>query len=395
MAGQIIARGEGTWLVRVFRGRAADGKREYLNKTIRGTKKDAQAWLTKTLRDQDLGVAIKPAQESLGQFLEGWLETVAKQKLRPKTFAGYRDSLRRYVLPHLSARPIAKITTIEIQALYNAMRERGISPRTIQYANMILKQALQKAVEWHMLVFNPCAGVTLPRQQRKEMQALSPEQATRFIAAAKTDRYSAAFELAVSTGMRPSEYLGLKWTDVDLVNGQLSVNRSLDFLPGGGWVLSENKTLRSRRTIKLWANVVHSLREHRVRQQSGKIAAGDSWEHNDFVFPNEIGGPVNRNNLTKRNFHRVLAAAGLPRIRLYDLRHTAATTALAAGVSVKVVSEMLGHASVAITLDIYAHVLPHMQDEAAQKMELLVLGGTPKGAPKPGKRHTIGTQRPN
>lgn len=395
MAGQIIARGAGTWLVRVFTGRSPDGKRKYINKTIHGTKKEAQNWLNKALRDHDLGIAVKPANDSLHQFLESWLESVAKKKLRPKTFAGYREALQRYVLPVLSGRPLAKISPLEIQSLYNAMHERGLSARTIQYTNMILKQALAKAVEWRMLTFKPCQGVTLPRQQRKEMQALAPEQTARFIAAAKPDRYGVLFELAISTGMRPSEYSALKWSDLNLLTGQLSVSRSLDFLPGGGWEISDNKTAGSRRTIKLWASVTQSIREHRTRQSAEREAAGESWVDHDFVFTNEVGGPVNRNNLTKRNFRRVLKAAGLPEIRLYDLRHTAATTALAAGVPVKVVSEMLGHASVAITLDIYSHVLPHMQDEAAQKMESLVFGAPPIPAEKSGKRHTIGTQRPN
>jgi integrase len=150
--------------VRVFLGRSPQGKRDYLNKTVRGTKKDAQAWLTKTLRELDLGIAVKPAQDTVGDFLKKWLESVSKPKVRPKTFEGYQEALERYVLPTLMGRPMAKLTSLEIQALYNEMAERGLSPRTIQYANMILKQALAKAVEWRMLVFNPCDGVTLPRQ---------------------------------------------------------------------------------------------------------------------------------------------------------------------------------------------------------------------------------------
>ena len=246
MAGQIIARGEGTWLVRVFTGLSSEGKRQYLNKTIHGTKKEAQAWLNKALRDRDLGVAVRPAQDTLGEFLKSWLENVAQKKLRLKTYEGYRAALQRYVLPMLSGRPLAKISSLEIQSLCNEMHERGLSARTIQYTNMILKQALAKAVEWHMLVFNPCQGVTLPRQQRREMQALAPDQTARFIAAAKADRYGVLFELAVTTGMRPSEYSGLRWSDVNFASSQVSICRSLDFLPGGGWECSDNKTARSR-----------------------------------------------------------------------------------------------------------------------------------------------------
>lgn len=325
MAGQIISRGKRTWLVRIYLGRDENGKRKYLNKTIHGTKKEAQAWLSATLRDRDLGVAVRPAQQTLNEYLDRWLESAAKARVRPKTFAGYQDVLRRYVRPELGGRPLSKITPVEIQALYNRLSESGLSPRTIQYTNMILKQAYKQAIQWRLLAFNPCDGVSLPRQVRHEMKVLSPDQARRFLAVARQDRYGPLFELALTTGLRPSEYAALKWSDLDLERGVVSINRSIEFLPGGGWRFAENKTNRSRRTVKLLPSVVRALAEHRVRQEAEREAAGERWADHGLVFTNETGGPLDRHNLARRNLRRILEAAGLPRIRLYDLRHTAAT----------------------------------------------------------------------
>jgi len=394
MPGQIIGRGKGVWCVRVYLGcDPATGKRAYLNKTVHGNKKAAEKWLTATLRDRDMGGAIEPAVMPLNDYLDKWLEAVAKAKVRPKTFRGYGDVLRRYVRPGLGWRPLGKLGPLEIQGVYNRLTEGGLSPRTIQYTNMILKQALEQAVKWRLLFHNPCKAVKVPRQVRKEMQAFDPSQARRFLAAAREDRHGVVFELALTSGLRPSEYLGLKWPDFDPARGTVSINRSIDLLPGGGWQFAENKTGRSRRTVKLHSNVVASLLEHKRRQEADRERAGEKWTEHGLVFTNETGGPLDRHNLAQRQFRRILEAAGLPAIRLYDLRHTAATLALLAGVPVKVVSEMLGHASATLTLDTYAHVLPHMQEDAAAKVEALLMG--PAITAADAKRHTTGTQRLN
>jgi integrase len=394
MPGQIVAQGKRSWLVRIFLGRGDDGKREYLNKTIHGAKRDAEKWLTATLRDRDMGGAIEPAAMPLNDFLDKWLDVAAKGKVKPQTFQGYGDVLRRYIRPELGRRPLGKLGPLEIQAVYNRLLGEGFSPRTIQYTNMILKQALEQAVNWRLLFHNPCRAVKVPRQERKEMAAFDPSQARRFLAAAREDRHGVAFELALTSGLRPSEYLALKWPDLNPEKGTLTVNRSIDFLPGGAWQFADNKTGRSRRTVKLHSNVVVSLLEHKRRQEAERHAAGDKWTEHGLVFTNETGGPLDRHNLLQRHFRPTLKRAGLPAsVRLYDLRHTAATLALLAGVPVKVVSEMLGHATISLTLDTYAHVLPHMQEDAAAKVEALLMG--PAITAPTVKRHSIGTDRPN
>lgn len=389
MAGQIISRGKNVWLVRIYVGRDEAGKRIYLNKTIHGPRKAAQAWLNQRLTERDAGVAVKPAQQTLNEYLDRWLETAAKPKVRPKTLLSYRNILDCHVRPALGARPLSKITPLEVQQALQAMSDKGLSTRTIEYTRMILKQAFKQAIQWRLLTFNPCDGVPIPRRERREMQALSPEQARRFLAVARGTRHGALFELALTTGLRPSEYLALKWEDIDFERGTLSVVRSLDAEPGGGYRLEETKTRNSRRVVKLLPGVLKALLEHRQAQQRLREEAGERWKEQGFVFTNELGGPLERHNLAHRHLRKILEEAGLPQIRLYDLRHTAATLALSAGVPVKVVSEMLGHSSVALTLDVYSHVLPHMQEDAARRMAaLLEDGGEEEGV----KRHTIGTQ---
>jgi integrase len=231
------------------------------------------------------------------------------------------------------------------------------------------------------------------------MQALTPDQARKFLAVVRGTHHGALFELAVTTGLRPSEYCALKWDDIDFERGTLSVVRSIDLQRGGGWLLEETKTKGSRRVVRLLPSVLHALVAHRQHQEKQREVAGKEWIESGFLFTNEKGSPVDRHNLTNRHFRPILKEAELPRIRLYDLRHTAATLSLAAGIPVKVVSEMLGHASVALTLDVYSHVLPHMQEEAVQRMAALLEGESGVEWPErvvgaqTADRHTTGTQR--
>jgi integrase len=231
---------------------------------------------------------------------------------------------------------------------------------------------MRQALNWRLLLESPVDGLKLPQQSRNEMQALTVEQVRTFLKAALATPHGPALAVAVATGMRPSEYLGLKWQDIDWVRQTVSVVRSLRRL-NGRWCFADPKRSRSRRPIKLqnWiADILHGLYVARTpTTTSNKLSA----EGTDLVFKTVSGHPMNADCLVK-HFRSILEVAGLPRIRLYELRHTAATLALAAGVSPKVVSEQLGHASTAFTLDTYAHVLPHMQDEAATKVEAMLFG---------------------
>jgi integrase len=208
-----------------------------------------------------------------------------------------------------------------------------------------------------------------------EMSVLAPEQVHVLLEAAKGDRLEALYVLALSTGMRQGELLALRWRDLDLDldNATLQVRGTVQRTMVG-LIIAEPKTTRSRRRVALSPTAVETLRTHRIWQVSERLALGSAWEDQDLVFPNTIGKPIEATNLLRSSFFPLLAKAHLPRIRFHDLRHTAATLLLSRGVHPKVVAEMLGHATISITLDTYSHVLPDMQREAARAMET-VLGG--------------------
>jgi integrase len=376
MAGQIIKRGEKTWVVRIFQGRDENGKRRYANKTIHGTKKNAEKYLTAKLRDKDLGINIEPASESLDKYLEKWFQSVVRSRVREATFDDYKYLLDRYISPALGAIKLCDIASIDIQKVYGDMLDtKELSARTVRMTHAVLSSAMKQAVRWHMLNRNPCEFVDLPRMARKEMQSLSPDEACRFLEVAKTDRLGIVLSFALATGMRPEEYLALKWSDLDLHAGTATVRRTLIWRKGGGWYFGEPKTSRSRRTIPLPMSLVAALIDHRRRQAENRLKRGADYQNNELVFATGDGTPILLRNLVRRHFRPVLASAKLSQsFRLYDLRHSCATLLLSAGENPKVVSERLGHASIVLTLDTYSHVLPSMQQAATEKLEKILYG---------------------
>lgn len=377
MAGQIIKRGEKTWLVRIFTGRDGNGTRRYLNKTVKGNKKDAEAYLSKTITAISTDTFVEPSRLTVGEYLDKWLDSVARVRVRARTFASYTQVLERYALPTLGGKKLSSLRPLEIQSLYTEMQRRGLSAKTVRYVHSTLHSALKQAVNWGMLSRNPAEAVELPRRNRKEMQALSPDEAARFLVATAEDRWHALFVVALFTGMRPSEYLGLKWSDVDLQKGTVTVQRSLvETGKGCPMQIDETKTAHSRRSIPLPPSVIRTLITHRSKQNEERLAAGGNYQSQDFVFATHLGGAVHNFNLIRRYFKRALKRAGLNEsIRLYDLRHSCATLMLAQGEHPKVVSEWLGHASTTLTLDVYSHVLPSMRRDASDRLEKTIWGG--------------------
>src|ERR1700722_12961983 len=343
-AGQIIARGQTTCLVRVYLGRDPQtGTRKYHNQTIHGLFREAQRFLNLKLQQRDNGRVSRAAVMSLNQLLDQWLTTVVKARVRVRTFRDYEALLRLHIRPVLGSRLIGTISQIDLQSLYAQMFERGLSARIIEYTNAVLESAFRQAVRWKMLAEDPCVGVDLPRVKRKEMEALSVEECRRFLDVAAKSEWFPVLALALTTGMRPSEYLALKWTDIDWQRGTASVSRTIQ-ISGAEWTFDDTKRKRSRRVVKLQNFVLKALQGLKQTHESKR-----------------------KERVLKREFRRLLAAAGIRPIRLYDLRHTAATLGIAAGVSVKVISDQLGHASISFTLERYSHVLPSIQDEAAAK----------------------------
>lgn len=374
MTGQIVKRGENTWYVRIFLGRDAEGKRKYFNKTIHGTKKEAQKFLTAKLREKDLGVFVEPASIPLNEFFDRWCEEIAKNKLRERTFNNYKSLYDCHIKEKLGLKRLCDIQSYEVQKLYNDMKNANYSPKTIRHVHNLFSSALKQAVKWKMLIQNPCDLCELPRMEKTEMKYFTPKETAKFLKAAQGDKYFAVFLIAIETGMRPEEYLGLQWKDIDFKKKVLTVRRAFVVCKGGGFIFTEPKTKKSRRSIPLSNSVINALKDHRRKQLEARLKLGANYQNFDLVFASDIGTPLLHQNLTRRHFKPIRDNAKLPKIRLYDLRHTTATLLLSAGENPKVVSERLGHASIVLTLDTYSHVLPTMQKEATNKIEKMMLG---------------------
>jgi integrase len=369
--GQIVGRGRQRWLVRIFLGRDRETcKRRYHSRIVRGPVRHAQTYLNKVLRDRDLGRQVDGADITLDEYLDRWLETAAKPRLREKSYRSYESLLRRYVRPALGPRNLA-ICPLDIQAVYQKLVERGLSARTVRYTHSVLRSSMRQAIRWRLLAEDPTDGAQLPRLRRREMRALTAEQSRVFLETVMQTPYGPVLAVALTTAARPSEYLALKWQDINWERGTASIVRTLERV-SGGWRFAETKRARSRRVIKLQEWVLELLEDLRAERKprASRSSWPGAWE---LIFTTPSGRPIDSDNLAKR-FKSILEQAGLPLIRLYDLRHTGATLALAAGVPPKVISEQLGHASAAFTLDIYSHVLPHMQEQAAMKVEELLTG---------------------
>src|ERR1700733_13348218 len=370
--GQIIARGERRWLVRVYLGRDSEMRmRTYHNQTVYGSLRNAQAYLTRRLHERDLSRGVEGLQVTVDEFLDHWLKTAVRPKVRAKTYSDYAAMLRRYIRPVIGTRILASLSPLEIQAAYQVMIDRKLSARTVRYAHAVLRAAIRQAIRWQLLLNDPTQGVELPREQCREMSVLTTEQARSFLRTASHSPQGCLFAVALTTGMRPSEYLALCWRDIDWDRGTISVVRTLH-KNEGHWIFADTKRARSRRVVKLQRWVLDLLRKLKAGADE-RAACGSIFA--ELIFTTARGEPINEEYLVKKHFKPLLREAGLPNIRLYDLRHTSATLALTVGVAPKVVSEQLGHASAAFTLDTYSHVLPHMQDGAASKMEAALTNG--------------------
>ncbi len=302
----------------------------------------------------------------MGQFLIRWLDTYAATNTTAKTQQGYRQNLK-YADP-LSAIPLQSLTAQQIQGIYASMTKKGLSNTTVVQLHRILHKALGTGVKWGLLTRNVADAATPPRIDRKELEMWDLETIHLFLDAAVGHRYQDFYHLALLTGMRRSELAGLQWASVDLVNGRLSVVKTLQRISGQGLVEGQPKTARSRRSIALSPDAVSRLHEIRGRQIGQQVEVGEIWQATGFVFTQSDGRPIDPDSTTK-DFTKLIKAVRLPHMTVHGLRHAHATMLLEEGVNPKVVSERLGHATIATTMDVYSHVLPGLQEQAALALD--------------------------
>lgn len=384
MQGHIRKRGRNSWTVVVDMGRdPTTGKRKQLWRSVRGTRRDAEGLLVQLLHLRDGGIDIFPGKVTVADYLQRWLEDYARPKTAPKTYEGYAQIIRCHLVPALGAIPLAKLRPQHVQAYYSRMlhrgradgKEGGLSAQTILHHHRLLKEAFHQAVRWQLIAHSPIDVVEPPRPVRKEMQVLTPDGVQRLLSACKDPDLHAVVFVAVSTGLREGELLGLRWSDLDLSAGSLHVMRVLQYISGQGLTLREPKTSRSRRRVALSPETVSVLTEHRRRQLERRLALGSAYDDQGLVFAGPTGKPIPPYSVSQR-FATLVKTAGLAPLRFHDLRHTSATLMLSAGVHPKVVSERLGHSGVSITLDTYSHVLPGIQEQAASLLDDLLLRRT-------------------
>jgi integrase len=370
-SGLIKERGKDTYLVRIYLGLDAQGKRRYLNKTIKGKKKDAQAYINKTLTEINTGSFVEPSRLTVNEYLDRWLEGVARPRVSRRTVDGYTALLERYIRKTLGQKRLDTLKPLDIQATYGEMLRRGLSARVVRHTHSVLHNALKQAVKWGIIARNPSDLVDLPKVPHKEYRVLSPDEAKNFLQTANEMPKGLLFEFALLTGMRPEEYLALQWADLDLERGTTQVRRAL-VCHKQSWSFEQPKTAKSRRTITLPLPLLRKLAAHKRKQAEGRLVIGSAWQALDLIFCSEYGTPLSIPNITYRYFRPILQKAGLPHVRLYDLRHSCATLLLIAEENPKVVSERLGHSTVVLTLDTYSHVLPTMQEKATKRLEKML-----------------------
>ncbi len=375
MQGHIRKRAKDSWTVVVDMGRdAKTGKRSQLWRSLRGTKREAEALLAQLIHQREGGVDSPPGRMTVGRFLDYWLSTYARPRVAPKTFQRYEQLVRVHLVPSLGEIPLTKLRPLHVQQACTLVQEKGLSAATALFCHRVLREALQHAVRWQVLTRNPCDATDPPRPERKILEALSPEQARSLLSAAEQTPYGTLIYLAVSTGMRRGELFGLRWQDVDLDARVLSIRQTCQWLPGDGFVFRRPKTHRSSRPVALSSEAIAHLREHRRAQLEQRLAAGVAYQDSDLVFANALGAPIHQSNL-RRVWLQIVSRVGLRKFRFHDLRHAHASLMLKQGVHPKIVSERLGHSSVGITLDTYSHVAPSLQAEAAEGFDEVLANG--------------------
>jgi integrase len=339
-------------------------KRRYVSGKSR---QECSQKLTKAMADRDGGLIFDAGTLTVGDYLERWLKDV-EETVRRSTFEGYEYAVRPHIAPALGHIKLKDLTPAHLRSFYRDRLESGRAPATVHKLHVVLHKALKAAVADGLIPRNVAAELKLPRITREEIDPLTEKQARLFLEAGRGDRLEALYVLALNTGMRQGELLALKWDDVDLERGALRVRRTLTHA-NKAFVLGEPKTKNSRRTIRLTTHAVDALRAHLSHQFQEIEEMGSLYQPGGLIFATKTGTIINPSNLRNRSFKPLLKRAGLPTIRFHDLRHTCATLLLGRDVNAKVVSEMLGHSSISITLDIYSHLLPDMQEKAANALE--------------------------
>ncbi|MGW0086563.1 tyrosine-type recombinase/integrase [Streptomyces sp. NPDC003393] len=388
--GTIYQRKDGRWEAAGY-VLAANGTRKRV-RVYGSTQREAADKLAEKIADSNRGLPVATADSTVGDYLTYWLGSVAIHRLRENTHTRYAACVRLHLTPGLGTKKIARLTAKDVRTFLDRLRttcqccaqgldierrqccasseccQKWLSPSTVTYVHSVLKSALEHAVREDELPRNVARNVKTTTHQPRRFRPLTAAEARQFLDAARADRLHALYELALRTGLRKGELLGLHWEDLDLNSGTASIRRSLQRTRTGGLTHLPTKTRASERRIALPTECVHSLKEHSGRQDKERETAGPDWSDSGLVFTTSTGRPLDPANLTRR-FRSFLDRAGLRRIRFHDLRHSTATLLLEQGVDLVVIKALLGHAHIGVTAGVYAHVRLRLQRQAIETLD--------------------------
>jgi integrase len=373
MKGHIRQRSPGHFAIVIDVRDPETGKRKRRWHSLKGTKREAQVECSKLIAAISGGSYVDPSRQTVAQFLDRWLAYKASQ-LSPRSYERYGEIVRENIAPALGAVRLTVLRSTQIAEAYSSALasgrrdgKGGLSPATVVYMHRVLKQSLAQAVLWHDLARNPTEGIKPPRVERRQMKVYDADATATLIEIARGTSLFIAILLAVTTGMRRGEIAALRWRHIDLARAQISVVENAEQTKHAVRY-KPPKTDKGRRPVALSATVVDELRAHRVSQAQELLKLGIRLSDDTFVIAQADSSPYQPRSLTHA-FKLFLAEHKLPRIRLHDLRHTHATAMLSACVHPKIVQERLGHSTIAITLDLYSHVLEGMQENAVERVD--------------------------
>jgi integrase len=372
MRGFIRSRTKGSWQITIYAGFDAEGKRKRHIETIHGRKGDAQKRLNELLVNMEKGIYAPPGRLTVAEHLHNWLEGYCKTKCSPRTYDGYQSIIEQHLIPALGHIPLKNLHPQAIQTYYGQAVEK-LSPLTVHHHHRTLSQSLKYAVRQGYLGRNPAEMVDPPSPRRTPMRTMTPSEVETLFDMAKDSAYYPAIYTAVSTGLRQAELLGLRWRDIDLDMLSISVSQVL-YKRRGVCQYKEPKTEHSRRRVAMTPKLATYLRGYRAEREGLSLLLGKPLTLDSLVFANVEGKPIDPCVLSHA-FGKIVKRAGLRGVRFHDLRHTFASLMLLRGAKPKVISEALGHSSVAFTMDTYSHIIDGMQEDAMALLdEVLPVG---------------------
>ncbi|MBG9589523.1 site-specific integrase [Cytobacillus firmus] len=366
-----IGKGKTSWHYVIELGRDMNGKRKQKRKRGFKTKKEAQKALTEAIHAMNNGSYVEPTKMLMSEYLEDWLEN--KQiHVKKSTYQKYYWLVNSHIKPFIGYISLSKLTGLHIQQLYRSLAtEKKLSNENIRNVHKVLNNALKQAVKLELIPKNVASVVEPPKATKNEIKVWDVHEVQQFLKVTQSNRYHIVYLIALTTGMRQGEILGLRWQDVDFDREVLHVRQTLSH--DGIELNSHTKTAAGTRTIALPEQVLHALKTHKIIQAKEKLKTGELYENFDLIVSTSVGTPLHPRNLL-RNFYSQIEKANLNKIRFHDLRHTHATLLLKKGVHPKIVSERLGHADTRITMDTYSHLLPNMQRDTAKEFGKMLFG---------------------